>query len=268
MRKSKQDGASETFQKAIERAEYILTLANGLTDHRKRSARSDWTGPFKTLMHWPQRYNIDRVDSKDVILVIRDNSNLEREDFSTEKLDDLLRAALVMAVSAMDAYFHAKVLQYVVKRSKQVTVPARLLNHRILVSDFIVGTKKERSNSALRAAIERYLSHQTLQDPNKIASALSLIGVSDFWEAVARELGQDREMLKSNIGKIVKRRNQIAHEGDLSQSKKIRNTSRAISPKYVSDAIKLFRKVAAAADQIIHLPTKKNSKKKKPKKTK
>jgi len=252
MGKRTRDSAKSTFDKAMERAKYIFKLAGGLTDHRKRSVRRDWSGGFKKLMHWPKSHKIERVDSKDVVLIIRDNSNLTRKDFSSDALRDLLRASLVMAVSAMDAYFHAKVLRYVVVHSKSRKPSKRLLNERITVRDFIEGQRKERSFTALRAAIERNLSYQSLQHPDNIADALNLIGVSDFWGRVAKKLGKSKDGLRKEISSIVRRRNQIAHEGDLCQSARSRNKSRTITLKFVSSSIDLIETLVDAADNVIN----------------
>lgn len=241
-----------TFNKAVYRAEYLVRLSEGLTNRRKRKTRSDWSRAFKTLMHWPQCHTIERVDSADAVLVIRHGSRLSSDDFTPDAAGDLLRAALVMSVSAMDAYFHAKILRYVVSHSKAHEPSSRLLNERILVKDFVSGRKKKRANTALRSAVERNLSYQSLQQPDKIADALGLIGVSDFWTGVADTLDRDKKDLCDSIEKIVGRRNKIAHEGDLSQSKKARNKSRGISVSFVKESIALLKSVIDASEALIN----------------
>ncbi len=150
--------AKATFDRAIERAEYVVRLAEGLTNRRKRGTRSDWSRSFKALMHWRHADKIERVDSKDVVLIIREGAHLGPDDFRTDAIDDLLRAGLVMCVSATDAYFHAKILRYVVSQSKKKNPPPRLINEKILVNDFLRVRKLKRGNAVLRAAIERSLS--------------------------------------------------------------------------------------------------------------
>lgn len=248
----RQTSAKHTFDIAIKRAYYLLKLAKGLTDHRKRRAHSDWSKNFKKLMRWPSTHQIERIDSKDMVLILRNGSNLKREDFSTQALDDLLRAALVMAVSAMDAYFHAKIIRHVVEHSKTKTPARRLLNERILVSDFIDGRRKQRSNYALRAAIERNLSFQSLQQPDKVADALGLIGVSKFWSEIAKICGQNKEIICNRLSSIVRRRNYIVHEGDLSQSNRTRNESRRITQKEISDDIDFILQIINAAEKVIN----------------
>jgi len=246
------DTAKDTFDTAIKRAEYLLKLSFALRNHRQRGIRSDWAASFKGIMHWPKSHVIERVDSKDAVIILRPNSKLTPEDFSSDALQDFLRVSLVMAVSAMDAYFHAKIVRYVVQHSRSKEPSKKLLNEKILVKDFIDGRRKQRSNVALRAAIERKLSYQALQQPSQIADSLRLIGVSDFWEEVAGQIGQADEQIRKNLTKIVKRRNQIAHEGDLSQSKRARNKSRSITHKQVQESIVLLQGIVNAAEVIIN----------------
>lgn len=243
--------ALSTFNIAFRRADRVYRLAVAVTDYRSYRIRADWAAKFKRLMHWPQRYEIDRVDSGDAIIILRDGSDLARADFQRGRTNDLLRASLVMAVSAMDAYFHAKVCRYVIAHSKKAETGSRLMNLRITVADFVRGNGLRYRNAALRAAVERHLYLQSLQTPENIADAVALIGVSDFWNSVAAEMGQEAKGVRKRLSAISRRRNQIAHEGDLSQSKLRRNKSHSISRKYTRDALDFVGVLVCAANKVI-----------------
>lgn len=245
------DTAKETFDIAIERSRYLLRMATGLTNNRQRRIQKKWASGFKEFMGWSQSQNIDRIENDDVMLIICHNSILDREDFSATKLNDLLRASLVMAVSAVDAYFHAKIIRYIVECSHLDPAPPKLTEYKISVSDFIRGRHATRINNVLRNAIERNLSFQSLQNPDKIADGLALIGISKFWSGVAKRMKEDVNSLKDNISSIVDRRNQIAHGADLSQSTKARNKPREISPEYVEEVIDTLERVIRASEQVI-----------------
>ena len=65
----------------------------------------------------------------------------------------------------------------------------------------------------------------TFQDPDKIADAVRLCSTVELWNTVAFHLGATpatqvgkAQDLKKNLSLIVKRRNRIAHEGDLQPS--------------------------------------------------
>jgi len=217
--------------------------------------RSDWAANFCRLMHWTHATAaaIDRVDSPDAVVVLREGSRLKRTDFSKDALSDLLRASLVMVVSAIDAYFHAKIIAYVVAlANKGTAMPPALSNAKISVADFVKAKKYERPMTVVRNALAEYLGYQSLQAPDQIASALSWLGVADFWNQVAARMGATRANVTSGLKAIVKRRNQIAHEGDLSQSKKARNKSRPLTPKEVRRALAFSLKLIPRAEREIN----------------
>ncbi len=62
-------------------------------------------------MQWPLSHDIQRVDSTDVVLVLRDGAALAPDDLSAEALDDLLRSAITFGVSAIDRYVHERIVK-------------------------------------------------------------------------------------------------------------------------------------------------------------
>jgi len=249
------DTAYKTFKAAFKRATYLYRMYHGLTNHRQRAMRADWAGNFCRVMHWSKGMasEIDRVDSPDAIVVLKEDSRLNREDFDREILSDMLRASLVMGVSALDAYFHCKVIAHVVKAAKKgPRMPKALRNRAITVAEFVEGKKYTYRMQTVRKALERGLGYESLQRPDKIASALSLIGVKDFWANLADRMGVPQAELKKELLDLVRRRNWIAHEGDLSQSKSARNRSRRIEPKEVRQGLGLIRRTVKRAEEEIN----------------
>ncbi len=244
--------AQQTFKKAHSRAEYLHKLAVGMTNIRQRKMRRDWAKTFGNIMHWNNDANFDRIDGKDVVLIIKPGASLKRSDFDHSSVGDLYRAALVLAVSAMDAYYHAKVLHYIIAESKKKSASKSLLNTKITVEDFVRGNTMKRRNAALRSAMERHLSYESFQAPEKIKNALNLIGVEDFWTKVARKMNLQKKEVTRKIEGIVKRRNQVAHEGDVSQSMRARNKDREIKPNFVRDSLDFLKILVDASEVVIN----------------
>lgn len=246
------DSALITFQEAIKRARYLARLYQGLVNQRKRAMRSDWASSFLDLMHWPQSAKIDRVDGHGAIVVLRDGATLTQEDFASGQMSDLLRASLVMTVSALDAYFHAKIIAHVVKCARRgKKMPRALRKSHISIPEFVASEKYKRRMTIIRNSLHRQLGYQSFQQPSKISKGLALVGVVDFWEKVAKRLKLSSGELQEQLEVIVDRRNQIAHEGDLSQSKKARNKPHDLKPKFVTDALSFTESfVMRAEDEI------------------
>jgi len=248
------DTALETFEVAIERAKYLLKLYHGLVNMRKRSVRSDWAEKFNVLMHWPKRSRIHRVDSRSVVIVTRPNADLVASDFSEEQLTDLLRASIVMGVAALDAYFHAKILAHVVQCAKKGTsMPGALAKASMTVKDFVGARQYKRKMTVVRNALKRTLGYQSLQQPENISHALALIGVSKFWDRVATRLEKDAGEVRKKLGSLIKRRNQIAHEADLSQSRRARNKPHRLLPSYVGKSLEFLKQLVQQSDREINV---------------
>lgn len=81
-------------------------------------------------MHWPESEQICRVDGLDSnsILIFRESVGIDNEHFSHDYVSELLRAALVAAVSALDRYLHDLVVDYSWKLLSQAEddIPAEL----------------------------------------------------------------------------------------------------------------------------------------------
>lgn len=243
------DTALATFDAAITRAKNLLNLYHGLVNVRQRGIRADWSEKFCRLMHWPLATNIERVDGRDAIIVLRDGAQLTSNDFDESELKDTLRASLVMAVSAVDAYYHSKVLAHIVKAAnKGGNMPASLMGKGISIKEFVAGKRYTNKMQIVRNAMNLQLGFQSLQQPSKIADALQLIGITGFWNSVAGRMGSTQEDAKKELSAIVKRRNQIAHEGDLSQSKKARNKPNDLTHGTTVLAINFVDSLARASE--------------------
>jgi len=142
---------------------------------------------------------------------------------------ELLRAEWVARVGALDLYIHEMVAQNMVAifESRRPASPAFL---RFQVSNETL----ERIRSAVGPAdasaafdldIRDQLSYQTFQDPESIADAVRLCSTVELWNQVALNLGATEatkityaKQLKKDLSLVVRRRNKIAHEGDLQPS--------------------------------------------------
>ena len=94
--------AKSSFNAAFERANHFLKLYELLRDTRVRGVRQDWAKKFNSLMQWPQQEKIVRVDGKQKrsILILREELQIDRDQFAHDYLSELLRAAIVAAVGA------------------------------------------------------------------------------------------------------------------------------------------------------------------------
>ncbi len=254
----------EAFRDAHERALRLLRLHDGLVNTRQRSIRSDWKSNFCRLMHWPQTSEIDRVDSNDAVLILRDGADIKRDDFSAESLDDLLRSAITFGVSAIDRYVHERVVKGFVtafrspeltKQQRDFQVPATLaidIVNRIHAARR--SSKNTRPANEIRKAVQEVLHKRPFQSWREIEYGFCLIGYKNLGKELKTANGitdADMKSIEQSLNKIVSRRNKIVHEGDLARHQRGGNVSpQSIKRKWVSDSLYFFSDFAEKLEAV------------------
>jgi len=137
-------------------------------------------------------------------------------------LDELLRAEIVLAVSALDCYVHDVVRIGMVKALPLASgEPNAYLNFGVsmqFAKRLLQAASLGEKASLLDKEIRRLHGFRTFQNVDNISQALSLIGVADIWNKVGTVLGMPAADVKTRLNVIVDRRNKIAHEGDIDPS--------------------------------------------------
>lgn len=140
--------------------------------------------------------------------------------------DELLRAEWVARLSALDMYVHELVAQSMVEIFEGRRPPTAAYSRFRISTDTLNRIRIAGSNAEASAAfdleIRNQLSLVTYQEPDKIADDVRLFSPVELWNEVALSLGatastkaDEAKRLKTGISLLVRRRNQIAHEGDL-----------------------------------------------------
>lgn len=135
------------------------------------------------------------------------------------QLDEILRAQLVLIVSAFDTFIHDCVRIGIVKQfGMSGAIAHKLNNYRVSFEDM-------RNMCALSSSADRmfYLdgvirkanSHDSFQSPTNVEYAMGLLGVGHLWLALSKGMGMPAADIRAELSNIVNRRNKIAHESDL-----------------------------------------------------
>lgn len=160
-------------------------------------------------------------------------------------LDGILRAALVLGVSALDHFVHEVVRLGMseVHAGKRAATPA-FQRFPVSLGRTQVAISVPTSAVWLDEAIREAHGWQTFQQPDKIGDAIRLISSIRLWEEVAVQLGTDAKSVKSTLSAIVDRRNKIAHEADADPS--FPGQRWPITDALVRDALEFLEKTARA----------------------
>ncbi|HDR9105146.1 TPA: hypothetical protein QDB05_005021 [Burkholderia vietnamiensis] len=239
----------DAYKDTAERAKIFLAYHDGLMNTRSRRIRSDWKTNFLQLMRWPGASQIERIDSKDAVIVLRDGATLTTDHFTQEWLDDQLRAALTFGVSALDRYVHERVIKGIVpalkkspltRQQEEFSIP---VSTAIQISEEAVAAQRSGENirpaNIVRKKVQELLHKRPFQSYREIDYAFCLLGIKDLTRQLQTLYGVgDMKPIKNQLGHIAMRRNQIVHEGDLVVHERGGQVKwHTITRKYVADSL-------------------------------
>lgn len=132
-------------------------------------------------------------------------------------LSDMSRAAIVLAVAAMDSYFTdvfaERFVPFLKKKGPTPEMVAFLEKAGLNTQCALELLAMKRPYRRIRTLIETHLELRTTQKVAVIDELFLIYGLKDFSHHVQRL--KRRKKLTAAIENLVKRRNKIAHEGDV-----------------------------------------------------
>ena len=254
----------DAFDATMLRVDCLLDLFTLLRNTRSRGTRKDWASRFKSLMHWPQGETIHRIDGTGAVVILRQAAALGPDKFSHEALSDLLRSAVVTSVAALDKYCHDVLIHRLLPQTRRpvkqwckdlerLSVPLSVVVAAVAHAKRDQGggdSKRTRPMTIIRNGLQdQFHRRRTLQRPDDIAEALSMVGVKNLWGSCAKRMHAKAEYVKSRLDRIVARRNLIVHESDIVRFRRVRKvTMRRIALTQVADDVAWLRRLVRCID--------------------
>jgi len=197
-------------------------------------------------------FRISIVRGRDLIAV---HNSLKAQVSSVLDLSDMLRAALVLAVSALDYYIHevVRIGMLEIHRGLRPEPPA-FSGFEISLGSARAGINAGQNiDSWLEDEIRQRLSYKSFQKPDNIVKAVLLISNKKLWKEVSINMGRlakDAEDIKNQLSLIVDRRNKIAHEADIDPSYPIGDRW-PIDELLVNEAVDFIEQVVESIHNIL-----------------
>jgi hypothetical protein len=134
-------------------------------------------------------------------------------------LSDLLRAEIVLAVSALDHYMHELTRLGMLECWRGTRTRTDAFNRFPLpISVAVDLSNLSIAQEIIESEIRSKHSFLSFQHPDKIAEAVRLFSDGKLWEEVGKSLGMAAKDVKTSLLLIIDRRNKIAHEADIDPS--------------------------------------------------
>jgi len=194
-------------------------------------------------------FRISMARVRDLIAV---HNSLKAQASSVLDLSDMLRAALVLAVSALDYYIHevVRIGMLEIHRGQRPEPPA-FSRFQISLGNARAGINAGQNiDSWLEDEIRQRHSYKSFQQPEAIADAIRLISDKKLWEEVSTNMSRPAKDIKQQLNRIVDRRNKIAHEADIDPSYPIGDRW-PIDELLVNEAVDFIEQVVESIHNIL-----------------
>jgi hypothetical protein len=193
------------------------------------------------------RISIGRV--RDLTAV---HNSLKAQASSVLDLSDMLRAALVLAVSAVDYYIHEVVRIGMLEIHRGLRPePPGFSRFQISLGSARAGINAgQNMDSWLEDEIRQRHSYKSFQQPDAIADAIRLICDKKLWEEVSTNMSRPAKDIKQQLNLILDRRNKIAHEADIDPTLSIGNRW-PIDELLVNEAVDFIEQVVESIHNIL-----------------
>ncbi len=160
-------------------------------------------------------------------------------------LSDILRAALVLSVSALDYYVH-EVVRLGMLEIYQGSRPEPPAFGRFQIA---LGSARS-LDDLLEDEIRQRHGYKSFQQPDNIAEAIRLISDQKLWEEVGKVMDRPARDIKQKLSIIVDRRNKIAHEADIDPTFDLGNRWN-INEELVNEAVDFIEQVVESIHSIL-----------------
>lgn len=170
--------------------------------------------------------------------------NHSEEEVPINDYSDITRAAIVLAVAAMDSYFTNVFSEHLIAYIKKRGPTDKIVQ---LLKDAGVGTKcalelltMKRPYRRIRSIVMKHLARHVMQRVEAINKLFEAYGFKDFCEEVQK--ATQRPQIVSSIKKLVLRRHKIVHEGDVNSHGKLQPVNVRDTKKRICAVLKFVSK--------------------------
>lgn len=197
-------------------AEHLLHLQQLFAGAGAYEPNTTFTVALCTEMAVPEGTALHHLRNPHAILGIHGSVTVPSCLTATQGLDFLLRQAVVVSCSALESFLWDVLREnaLTVLRARGGKADDSLKKITLTIDDYLSLEEYRDSDERLRQIILRRFERGALYDLEKIDEIMAILTVRDFWKDVSAQTGFEAKEIRSQLGDIINRRNQIAHRAD------------------------------------------------------
>ncbi|MGE6666710.1 HEPN domain-containing protein [Paenibacillus xylanexedens] len=159
------------------------------------------------------------------------------QDEISNPTKDIVRAAVVLSVAALDAYvtdvFAEKLVPYLKRYTPDDSLIKILSDAGLNTKEALTLLKMDRPYRRIRTLIEIYYSKYTTQKFEVIDKLFLQYRLKNITENAARKSG--KVLIKKSVEALIQRRHDIAHDGDYNSHGRIKDISEVVILRRIND---------------------------------
>lgn len=188
-------------------------------------------------------------------LIAVEESTGEVDEISEEHYCDCFRAAIVLSISALDAFVRKVVVSEVRKLIAEGSQPlskelSDYLKNLLNQDRLLDAARKYNLLDVVESAMKEDFSTKSFQGEWRISSYMRMIGYDDVFSRVAVKADINEKNLKRKLSLFTNRRHIIAHSGDYDLNK-VPHAENSISKGYAEECISTVSMFAATVHQVM-----------------
>jgi len=209
----------------------------------------------------PEHTVLRQADNEQVVLLATAAAPIPWALLVPDGTNFLLRQAVVVACTALESFFwdvlRENVLTIVRARKRQADKSLRELI--LTLDEYLSLEGYSDPDLRLKQIILKNFERGTLYDTGSIEKIALVLTVRDFWKQVAQRCGMKDQEIKTHLGELISRRNQVAHRADRpdesAQPAEVTDGHglRAINYAWVSLRVATARNVVEASSDIFRI---------------
>jgi hypothetical protein len=169
-------------------------------------------------------------------------------------LADAHRAAIVLAVSALDAFIRTFVIgrirELLADRTSTLPEPlATQITKFLKIEILLEAARKDDLLDRVEKAFRSDFEKRSFQGTKNITECMKMIGFEDVFSDIAVNAGMNEEVLRNDLDKYTERRHQIAHKGDYDLTVRPPKEN-VVTKKFANDCIKLVILIADTINKL------------------
>lgn len=170
---------------------------------------------------------------------------------STLDLSEILRAQIVLSVSALDCFVHDLIKLgtteiYLGQRNfdSKTAIKPNFDENKLI---YLLTKSKEEQINAIENYVRIVNVTKSFQTPVIIRENLLKIGIDNVWNKVSQKINIPQTEIESTLQLIIERRNKISHEADIDIQT---NTKREINPEETISNVEFIEKICETISTI------------------